>query len=98
MQRSLALSAAAVAALIALSLAPRQAALAQAVGSLTATDYIEIQQLVHKLSFALDYCTNGGRDFADLFVDGGQMAAKFGTWSDDRADFLTDHWRLKSQE
>ncbi len=31
---------------------------------------------------------------ATLFVDGGQMAAKFGTWSDDRADFLVDHWRL----
>jgi SnoaL-like protein len=72
MQRSLALRAAAAAALIALALASRHAALAQAGGSLTAMDYIEIQQLVHKLSFALDYCTNGGRDFADLFVDGGQ--------------------------
>ena len=35
-------------------------------------DYIEIQQLVNKLSFALDYCTNGGKDFADLFIKGGQ--------------------------
>lgn len=33
---------------------------------------------------------------AALVVDGGQMAAKFGTWSDDSADFLTDHWRLKN--
>jgi len=39
---------------------------------LTAMDYIEIQQLVNRLSFALDYCTNGGRDFADLFIKGGQ--------------------------
>ena len=41
--------------------------------ALTAMDYIEIQQLVNRLNFALDYCTNGGRDFADLFVDGGQF-------------------------
>jgi hypothetical protein len=35
-------------------------------------DYIEIQQLVNKLNFALDYCGNGGRDFADLFAPGGR--------------------------
>ena len=35
-------------------------------------DYIEIQQLVNKLNFALDYCGNGGQDFADLFVEGGR--------------------------
>jgi hypothetical protein len=40
---------------------------------LTPIDYVEIQQLVNKLSFALDYCTHGGRDFADLFVKGGQF-------------------------
>jgi len=39
---------------------------------LTAMDYIEIQQLVNRLNFALDYCTNGGQDFADLFVPGGR--------------------------
>jgi hypothetical protein len=39
---------------------------------LTPADYIEIQQLVNKLNFALDYCGNGGRDFADLFADGGR--------------------------
>ena len=32
---------------------------------------------------------------ATLFVDGGQMAAKFGTWNDDVATFDNDHWRLK---
>ncbi len=32
---------------------------------------------------------------ATLLVDGGQMAAKFGTWSDETAEFLTDHWRLR---
>jgi len=41
--------------------------------TLAAMDYIEIQQLVNRLNFALDYCTNGGEDFADLFVAGGRF-------------------------
>lgn len=57
---------------IALFLPTHQAALAKDV-KLTAMDYIEIQQLVSRLSFALDYCTNGGQDFADLFIKGGQF-------------------------
>ena len=32
---------------------------------------------------------------ATLFVDGGQMASKFGTWSDDRAEFSDGRWRLR---
>lgn len=32
---------------------------------------------------------------AHLFVDGGQMAAKFGTWSDEIGVFVRDHWELK---
>ena len=32
---------------------------------------------------------------ATLLVDGGQMASKFGTWSEQTADFNLDHWRLK---
>ena len=32
---------------------------------------------------------------ATLFVDGGQMAAKFGTWSEDRADFAGGRWKLR---
>ena len=59
--------------LIALLLLQDQAALAQAPAALTAMDYIQIQQLVNRLSFALDYCTNGGQDFADLFIKGGQF-------------------------
>ncbi len=43
-----------------------------AAGKLSAMDYIEIQQLVNRLNFALDYCSNGGRDFAELFTDDGQ--------------------------
>ncbi len=31
---------------------------------------------------------------AALLIDGGQMAAKFGTWSDDHARFVDDHWEL----
>ena len=32
---------------------------------------------------------------ATLLIDGGQMAAKFGTWNDDIAVFKEDCWRLK---
>lgn len=32
---------------------------------------------------------------ATLFVDGGQMATKFGTWTDESAEFAGDRWRLK---
>lgn len=32
---------------------------------------------------------------AALFVDGGQMAAKFGTWDEERAEFTEGRWRLR---
>ncbi len=32
---------------------------------------------------------------ATLLVDGGQMAAKYGTWTEERAEFSGDHWTLK---
>jgi NAD(P)-dependent dehydrogenase (short-subunit alcohol dehydrogenase family) len=32
---------------------------------------------------------------ATLFVDGGQMASKFGTWSEDTAQFAEGRWRLR---
>ena len=32
---------------------------------------------------------------AALFVDGGQMSSKFGTWDDKRADFAEGRWRLR---
>ncbi len=47
-----------------------QPAVAQSL--LSADDYIAIQQLVNKLNFALDYCTNDGQDFVDLFTKDGQ--------------------------
>lgn len=52
-------------------LMPTARSQAQSETPLSAMDYIEIQQLVNTLNFALDYCTNGGNDFADLFIDGG---------------------------
>ena len=56
-----------------LVLSDRAAAAPQRGPAMTAMDYIEIQQLVNRLNFALDYCTNGGKDFADLFIDSGQF-------------------------
>ena len=32
---------------------------------------------------------------ATLFVDGGQMASKFGTWTEDTADFRDGRWHLR---
>ena len=32
---------------------------------------------------------------ATLFVDGGQMASKFGTWSEDTAEFSDGRWKLR---
>ena len=32
---------------------------------------------------------------AALFVDGGQMASKFGTWDEERAEFSEGRWRLR---
>jgi NAD(P)-dependent dehydrogenase (short-subunit alcohol dehydrogenase family) len=32
---------------------------------------------------------------AALFVDGGQMAAKFGTWDEERAEFSEGRWQLR---
>jgi hypothetical protein len=60
-------------ALVVLLFSPWRVMLAQTGGPLSAMDYIEIQQLVNKLNFALDYCTNGGLEFAGLFVEGGQF-------------------------
>jgi len=61
------------AAVIAAQTAIGAVAMSQPAPSLTAQDFIAIQQLVNRLNFALDYCGNGGRDFADLFVEGGRF-------------------------
>jgi hypothetical protein len=44
---------------------------AQQPKSLTALDYIEIQQLVAKYARAIDTCSNNGYDYADLFTADG---------------------------
>lgn len=49
-----------------------------AASRLSAMDYIEIQQLVNRLNIALDYCGNGGRDFAALFTDDGEYVVDDG--------------------
>lgn len=41
--------------------------------TLTALDYIEIQQLSSKYSFAIDNCTNNGYDYADLYTEDGEF-------------------------
>jgi hypothetical protein len=63
---------------ILISISMHTGALGQDQASLSPADYIEIQQLVNKLNFALDYCTNAGEDFADLFVAGGEFIIDFG--------------------
>ena len=40
---------------------------------LTALDYIEIQQLNSRYSFAIDTCTNKGYDYADLYTADGEF-------------------------
>jgi len=50
---------------------------------LTAEDYVEIQQLAVRYAWVLDHCTNGGYDYAALYVDDGQfsVAEDWGTTS-----------------
>lgn len=42
--------------------------------TLTPQDYIDIQQLSARYAFAIDTCTNGGQDFADLFTEDGEFS------------------------
>ena len=44
--------------------------------TLTAVDYFEIQQLVNRYADAIDYCTNNGYDYADLYTEDGYFAPK----------------------
>jgi hypothetical protein len=41
---------------------------------LTPGDYVDIQQLSARYAFAIDTCTNGGNDFADLFTEDGEFS------------------------
>lgn len=50
--------------------------------ALTAMDYVEIQQLVARTSFALDTAADKGRVFAGLFTDDGRFTSKTGQQSE----------------
>lgn len=58
--------------------------------TLTAEDYVEIEQLAVRYAWTLDHCTNGGYDYADLYVDDGQFSAAedWNTTSNDQRTFL----------
>jgi hypothetical protein len=49
------------------------AADASAAVTLTAQDYIDIEQLAARYAFAIDKCTNGGYDYADLYTADGEF-------------------------
>ena len=51
---------------------------AGAAPSLTAMDYVEIQQLVARTSFALDTAADKGKVFAGLFTPDGRLTSKTG--------------------
>lgn len=57
---------------------------------LTAEDYVQIQQLVARYSWVLDHCTNGGYDYADMYVKDGQFstAHEWGTTSDKQRAYV----------
>ncbi len=42
--------------------------------TLTPQDYIDIQQLSARYAFAIDTCTNGGADYADLYTEDGEFS------------------------
>ena len=45
--------------------------------SLTALDYIEIQQLANRYGQTIDTCSNNGYDYADLYTPDGVFIDKF---------------------
>src|SRR5262245_60291761 len=62
--------------IVALAAAPRGATKA---ATLTALDYIEIQQLVNRYAFAIDNCSSNGYDYADLYTPDGVFYWGVGT-------------------
>jgi len=67
----------------ALALASVAAVVPSAAGpALTALDYVEIQQLVARTSFALDTAADKGRVFAGLFTADGRFTSKTGQQSE----------------
>jgi hypothetical protein len=50
---------------------PRQGLDAQRPAALTALDYQELTQLVHRYAYGIDTCANNGYDYADVFTADG---------------------------
>jgi len=48
------------------------------------------EEVANAIAFLASFITG-----AALVVDGGQMAAKVGTWNEDIAEFTDSHWRLR---
>jgi len=69
--RRLVLAAAAMALVAAARVVPTAAA-----SALTATDYVEIQQLVARASYTLDTAADQGRSFAAVFTRDGRLTSK----------------------
>lgn len=46
-------------------------------GTLTAMDYIEIEQLANRYGLYIDTCTNNGYDYADLYTEDGIFIDSF---------------------
>ena len=70
-KKLLAATGAAILVLLILLAQSRAADLQSKTTSLTAQDYIDIQQLVASYGYAIDKCTNGGYDYADLYTPDG---------------------------
>jgi NAD(P)-dependent dehydrogenase (short-subunit alcohol dehydrogenase family) len=54
-----------------------------------------------EVAHAIVFLASGAASFitgAHLFVDGGQMAAKFGVWHDEMGEFDGQRWRLRSSD
>jgi hypothetical protein len=53
--------------------------------TLTAQDYIDIEQLSSRYVHAIDHCTNGGYDYADLYTEDGEfgLAEEWGASQED---------------
>lgn len=58
---------------------------------LTAADYAQIEQLAIVYAWTLDHCTNGGYDYADLYVADGQfsVAEDWDTTSNEQRRFVS---------
>lgn len=63
-------------ALGAAAMLPLQDAVAQAKPALTAIDYHELTQLVHRYAYGIDTCGGNGFDYADVFTEDGVFIDK----------------------